>query len=214
MLRRIATDPLSVLGNVQEVLPLVQYQLHDYPALSAITWATATEEPSAIKAQITSEQYQAELARLEAAEAKRQIECYQKISLNSQLETLFEFWRLGGSVIEISSESLAEVTTYLETSGGKGYLGAICDCLQQEYSFRSWLVGEDKQPIAVDPNQLLMVVFEQWSKGLEASANERDFVAHYIQLAAGKGTLNALIEDRNEQQCFLKWLSQPEIVTV
>lgn len=36
LLRKIATDPMSVLGNVQEVLPLVQSQLHDYPALSAI----------------------------------------------------------------------------------------------------------------------------------------------------------------------------------
>lgn len=107
------------------------------------------------------------------------------------------------------------MTGYLETSEGKGYLGAVTDSWQDEHRFRLWLLGEEmKQPVAVDPNRSLMVVFEQWSKGLEASVSEREFVAHYIQLAAGKGTLNALVEDKNEQQCFLNWLSQPEIVVV
>lgn len=104
---------------------------------------------------------------------------------------------------------------YLETSEGKGYLGAVTDSWQEEQRFRLWLLGEEmKQPVAIDPNQSLMLVLEQWSKGLEASVSEREFVAHYIQLAAGKGTLNALVEDKNEQQCFLDWLSQPEIVVV
>lgn len=58
-----------------------------------------------------------------------------------------------------------------------------------------------------------MVVFEKWNKGLEAGANERDFIAHYVQIAAGKGTLNALIEDKYEQQRFCKWLSRPETFT-
>lgn len=214
LLRKIATDPMAVLGNVQEVLPLVQSQLHDYPALSAIAQAIATEKPDPTQPQISSEQYQAEIERLEAAEAKQKIECYKQIALNTQLETLFEFWQLGGSVNDISAETLVEVVTYLGSSGGKGYLGALCDRGQQESRFRSWLVGDpSKQPDAIDSNQLLMVLFEKWSKGLEAGANERDFIAHYVQIAAGKGTLEALIEDKYEQQRFCKWLSQPETTT-
>ena len=66
--------------------------------------------------------------------------------------------------------------------------------------------------IAIDPNQLLQSVFQQWNQVLEVLLSEREFVAHYIQLPAGKGTLSALAEDRQEQQYFYQWLSQPEIV--
>lgn len=215
LLRKIARDPMSVLGAVQEVLPLVQSQLYDYPAIKAITQAIATKEPQVQKLQISPEQYQVELARLEAAEVKRLAQQQDALALNTHLESLLEIWQLGGKVTEISSEILGEVVGYLETSEGKGYLGAVTDSWQDEHRFRLWLLREEmKQPVAVDPNQSLMVVFEQWSKGLEASVSEREFVAHYIQLAAGKGTLNALVEDKNEQQCFLNWLSQPEIVVV
>jgi putative transposase len=215
LLRKIAKEPISVLGSVQEILPLVQSQLHDYPALSAIAQAIATEKPDPAQPQISSEQYQAEIERLEAAEEKQKLECHQQIALNVQLEKLFEFWQLGGNFNDISSEKLAEVATYLDSSAGRGYLGALCDREQQEYRFRSWLVGDpSKQPDAIDSNQLLMVLFEKWSKGLEACASERDFIAHYVQLAAGKGTLEALIEDKYEQQRFCKWLSRPETVTL
>lgn len=180
LLRKIATNPISVLGNVQEVLPLVQSQLHDYPALSAIALAITTEEPQVQKTQISPQQYQAELAQLEAAEAKQQVEDRQKIALNNHLETLLDFWRLGRNVTEISCEILDEVMGYLESSQGKGYLAAVTDSLHQERRFRSWLVGKEmKQPVAVNPNQLLMDVFELWSQGLTASANEREFVTNY-----------------------------------
>ncbi len=213
LLRKIANDPLSILGNVQEVLPLVQSQLHDYPALEAIAQVIATQESHLQKPQISPEQYQVELARLEVAEAKQQVQCHQNITVNTHLETLLDFWRLGGNVTEISSEILAQVASYLETSRGKGYLGAIADSLHQEHHFRSWLVGEEmKQPVAIEPNQLLLSVIDRWNQGLEASANEREFVAHYIQLAAGKGTFNALVEDKNQQQRFLSWLSQQETI--
>ena len=212
LLRKIANDPLSILGNVKEVLPLVQAQFHDYPALKAISQVIAAKEPQVQKPQISPEQYQAELIRLEAAEAKQQVQFHQDIAVNAHLETLLDFWRLGGSLTEISCEILAQVASYLETSRGKGYLGAIADSLHQEHRFRSWLVGEEmKQPVAIEPNQLLLSVIDRWNQGLEASANEREFVAHYIQLAAGKGTFNALIEDKNEQQHFLSWLSTKEI---
>lgn len=59
-------------------------------------------------------------------------------------------------------------------------VGAVTDSWQDEHRFRLWLLGKEmKQPVAVDPNQSLMVVFEQWSKGLEASVSKREFVAHY-----------------------------------
>ena len=141
------------------------------------------------------------------------MQCHQNIAINAHLETLLDFWRLGGSVTEISSEILDRVSAYLETSRGKGYLGAIADSLHQELRFRSWLVGEEiKQPVAVEPNQLLLGVIDRWNQGLEASANEREFVAHYIQLAAVKGTFSALVEDKNEQQRFFSWLSQQETI--
>lgn len=56
-----------------------------------------------------------------------------------------------------------------------------------------------KQSVGVEPNQLLLGVIDRWSQGLEASANKREFVAYYIQLTAGKGTFNALVEDKNQQ---------------
>ncbi|PSB64449.1 hypothetical protein C7B79_09665 [Chroococcidiopsis cubana CCALA 043] len=215
LLRKIATNPISVLGNVQEVLPLVQSHLHDYPALSAIALAIASTEPQNTQPQISDQQYQAELAQLEAVEAEQLNRQQQAIALSMQLEKLFEFWQQGGDLTEIPAQSLAQVATYLESSQGKGYLGAIADCSQQEYRFSSWLARQQsKQPVAVDSNQLLMAVFDAWSKGLEASAQRREFLAHYIQLAAGKGTLNALIEDKHEQQRFLAWLSQSKTLTV
>ncbi|PSB46848.1 hypothetical protein C7B80_11795 [Cyanosarcina cf. burmensis CCALA 770] len=52
LLRKIAKDPMSILGQVQEILPVVQSQLHDYPALSAIAQAMATTEPQKTLPQI------------------------------------------------------------------------------------------------------------------------------------------------------------------
>lgn len=84
--------------------------------------------------------------------------------------------------------------------------------MPEEQRFYSWLAGDLTSPAAIDPNQLLQAVFQQWQQGLEVPASEREFVAHYIQLPAGKGTLSALAEDQQEQQDFCQWLFQPEIV--
>ncbi len=182
-------------------------------ALSAIAQAIATTEPQKTQPQISPEQYQAELAQLEAVEAERLARRQQAITLNQQLETLFEVWQSGVDITEISSQILTDITRYLEASEGRVYLAAVTDSTQEEQRFRSWLFGEQtSQPIAIDPNQLLQGVFQQWRQGLEVSVSEQEFVAHYIQLPAGKGTLSALAEDKDEQQYFYQWLSQPEIV--
>ncbi|MDZ4877202.1 MAG: hypothetical protein CLLPBCKN_006637 [Chroococcidiopsis cubana SAG 39.79] len=213
LLRKIAKDPMSILGQVQEILPVVQSQLHDYPALSAIAQAMATTEPQKTLPQISSEQYKAELAQLEAVEAERLARQQQAIALHRQLETLLEVWQAGGNCTENSTQILTDLTCYLDTAEGKGYLAALTDSIQEEQRFCSWLAGgRSDRPIAIEPNQLLQAVFQQWKQGLEVLLSEREFVAHYIQLPAGKGTLSALAEDRQEQQDFYQWLSQPEIV--
>jgi len=172
-------------------------------------------EPHKAQPQISQTQYQAELAQLEAVELERLRQRQQAITLNTQLETFLEIWQRGGNLTEISSQILSDVTCYWETSEGKGYLGAIPDSTQEEQRFRSWLVGDQSsQPIAVDPNQLLRAVFQRWGQGLGVLASEREFVAHYIQLPAGKGTLSALAEDPDEQQCFIRWLSDLETVAM
>lgn len=214
LLRKIAKDPISILGQVQEILPLVRSQLYNYPALGAIAQAIASTEQHKTQPQISPEQYQAELAQLETAEAERQRQQQQAITLNTQLEMLLEIWQRGGNLTEISKEILSDVTCYLETSEGKGYLAAVTDSTQEEQRFRSWLVGEQgSQPIAIDPNQLLQAVFQQWRQGLDVIASEREFVAHYIQLPAGKGTLNALAEDKDEQQYFCTWSGLETVAT-
>ncbi|WP_041463611.1 Mu transposase C-terminal domain-containing protein [Chroococcidiopsis thermalis] len=212
LLHKIAREPMSLLGQVQEVLPSVQSQLYNYPALSAIAQAIASTEPQDTQLQISPEQYQAELAKLEASEAERLAGQQQAIALNQQLEQLFEAWQSGADVTEISSQSLSDVRHYLETSPGKGYLAALTNSKQEEQRFCAWLTGDrSTQVTAIEPNQLLQAVFQQWKQGLEVLLSEREFVAHYIQLPAGKGTLSALAEDRQEQQDFYQWLSQPEI---
>lgn len=213
LLRKIAQDPMLILGQVQEVLPLVQSQLYDYPALSAIAQAIASTQPQKPLPQISSEQYQVELARLEAFEAERLARQQQAIALNQQLETLIEIWQSGAGITEISSHTLSDVMHYLESSQGKGYLAALTDSIREEQHFCSWLAGDLTSPaIVTDPNQLLRTVFQQWQQGLEVLAGEREFVAHYIQLPAGRGTLSALAEGKQEQQDFCQWLSQLEIV--
>ncbi|MDV2997709.1 MAG: hypothetical protein N4J56_007414 [Chroococcidiopsis sp. SAG 2025] len=213
LLRKIAQDPMSILGQVQEVLPLVQSQLYDYPALSAIVQAIASTQPQKPLPQIFPEQYQAQLAQLEASEAERLVRQQQAIVLNTKLETLLEVWQAGGNCTENSTQILTDLTCYLETTEGKGYLAALTDSIQEEQRFCSWLAGDrSDRAIAIDPNQLLQAVFQQWKQGLEVLLSEREFVAHYIQLPAGKGTLSALAEDKQEQQDFCQWLSQLETV--
>lgn len=213
LLRKIAADPLSVLGNVREVLPQVTSQLHDYPALQAITEAISVTERQEKKLEIPFEDYQAELVRLEAQDAQREAQQQRTIAFNVHLENLLEIWQSGGKVTEISPEIIDEMTCYLETSEGKGYLGAVTDSPQVEDCFHSWLMGKTiEQSKAIDLNQLLQQVLEHWRIGREIPISEREFVAHYIQLPAGKGTLSALAEDGEEQQCFCTWLFESETV--
>lgn len=77
LLRKLAADPYLLIGQTaQELTQVIQSQLHDYPAIQAVTAAIAAAESTAIDEPlaIELEHYHQELQRLEAESAQQALE--------------------------------------------------------------------------------------------------------------------------------------------
>ncbi|MBI4784096.1 MAG: transposase [Oscillatoriophycideae cyanobacterium NC_groundwater_1537_Pr4_S-0.65um_50_18] len=206
--RKLAEDPLSVLGDFPEKLINVPSTLHEYPALKAIRSAILGENQQESHPQISPEEYHAELARLEAEEAQKEALKQVKATHNMHLEELLEVWRQDANIAAISSEISERVRQHIGNPEGATYLKAITDSKKEEQQFRAWLAGEKIESKAdIDPDKLLSEAIAAWISGnQEITSTHKELVKNYIQQYSGKGALKALLEDYQDHHRFRDWL--------
>ncbi|BAU15732.1 hypothetical protein LEP3755_62970 (plasmid) [Leptolyngbya sp. NIES-3755] len=208
LLRKIAEDPIAVLGDVKEVLPQVESQLHTYPALQSMLNAISAESPKQMtQPAFSPEAYEAELLRLEAQEAQKAMQQQQAIITHCAIEDLFEQWQQGDSISATVAEGREAAIQALATPAGAAFLSAITATEIEERKFRAWL-HEQLLPaiVVIDHDKLLVQVFDAWKTGTIASVEDIDQVVHYLSLAAGEGALLGLADSPDEQHQFSVWL--------
>ncbi len=207
-MRRIAEDPIAVLGDVKEFLPQVESQLHSYPALQSMLRAISAESPNLVgQPAFSPEDYEAELMRLEAQEAQKMNQQQRTIVSNCAIGDLFEQWQQGCSISAIVPEEREAAIQALGTSIGAAFLSAITASEMEERKFSAWL-HEQSLPaiVTIDHDVLLVQEFDAWKTGTTASIGDVEQVVHYLSLPAGEGVLLGLADSPDEQHQFKVWL--------
>ncbi|MDV2997488.1 MAG: hypothetical protein N4J56_007193 [Chroococcidiopsis sp. SAG 2025] len=211
LLHKLASDPYLPIGQTaQSLLQIIQSQIHDYPAIQAITEAIAAADSSSedLPLAIDLETYHHELQRLEAESEKQAIQQEQQRSHQQQLEELVACWQQQQILPALEPSKLEKLIQHLSLPEGQGFLTAVTISPSEEQRFRDWLTGEAIAPVAiVDCRSLLETALAQWRTQQEMSWEDKQSLLHYIREPEGLGVLRAYT-NASEEQHFQTWLEQ------
>ena len=180
LLRKLATDPYLIIGKTaQELTAVIQSQLHDYPAIQAVTAAIAavdsisTDEPLAIEL----EQYHHELQRLEAESAQQALERARQQPLRNRLEELVDYWQQQQLRPDLEPTELELLIQHLSSTEGRGFLIAVTISTLEEQRFGDWLMSRAIPQISiVDRRLALESALDRWRNHQNLSLNDDERV--------------------------------------
>ncbi|RUT14473.1 hypothetical protein DSM107010_00190 [Chroococcidiopsis cubana SAG 39.79] len=211
LLHKLASDPYLPIGQTaQSLLQTIQFQIHDYPAIQAITEAIAAADCSSEDRPlaIDLETYHHELQRLEAEFEKQAVQQEQQRARQQQLEELVARWQQQQILPALEPSELEKLIQHLSLPEGQGFLTAVTTSPSEEQRFRDWLTGGAIAPVAiVDCRPLLETALAQWRTQQEMSWEDKQSLLHYIGEPEGLGVLKAYT-NASEEQHFQTWLEQ------
>ncbi|MBE9012326.1 DDE-type integrase/transposase/recombinase [Pseudanabaenaceae cyanobacterium LEGE 13415] len=208
LLRKLAADPYLLIGQTAKVLEqTINTQLHNYPAIQAVTAAIAAADSNSneLPAMIDLEAYHRELKRLEAESQQQTIQQEQR-SLRYQLEQWVERWQQQQPCPELEPSELEIVKQQFSSTEGKGFLAAVTVSPLEEQRFWDWLDGRTiSTSTIVDRRSLLETALKQWRNDQEIPSQDQQTLLDYVHQPEGLGVLRAYTNSSEEYQ-FQIWL--------
>ena len=209
LLRKLAADPYLLIGQTAEALEqTINTQLHDYPAIQAVTAAivaadsTLNNDPPPIDL----EAYHQELKRLEIEAQQQAIQQEQQRSLHYQLEQWVERWQQQQPCPELEPSELEILKQQFSSTEGKGFLAAVTTSPLEEQRFWNWLNGKTiATSLIVDRRSLLETALKQWRNDQEIPSQDKQTLLDYVHQPEGLGVLRAYTNSSEEYQ-FQTWL--------
>ncbi len=209
LLRKLAADPYLLIGQTAEALEqTINTQLHNYPAIQAVTAAIATVESTSDTeiSTIDLEAYHRELKRLEAEAQQQAIQQEHQRSLRYQLEQWVERWQQQQPCPELEPSELGIVKQQFNSTEGKGFLAAVTTSPLEEQRFWDWLNGKTIVTSAiVDRRSLLETALKQWRNDQDIPSQDKQTLLDYVHQPEGLGVLRAYTNSSEEYQ-FQTWL--------
>ena len=210
LLRKLAADPYLLIGQTAEALEqTINTQLHNYPAIQAVTAAIAAADSTADREPptIDLEAYHQELKRLETESQQQAIQQEQQRSLRYQLEQWIERWQQQQPCPELEPSELETVKQQFSSTKGKGFLAAVTASPLEEQRFWDWLNGKRiSTSEIVDRRSLLEAAIKQWRNNQDTSFEDKQTLLDYIHEPEGLGIVKAYTNSVEEYQ-FQVWLS-------
>ncbi|GAP99939.1 hypothetical protein NIES2104_65050 [Leptolyngbya sp. NIES-2104] len=213
LLRKLAADPYLLIDQTAEALEqTINAQLHDYPAIQAVTAAISAADPTSNSEppMIDLEAYHQELKRLEAQSQQQAIQQEQQRSLRYGLEQWVERWQQQQPCPELEPSELEIVKQRFNSTEGKGFLAAVTASPLEEQRFWDWLNGKTITTSSIiDRRPLLEAALKQWRNDQAIPNQDKQMLLDYIREPEGLGVLRAYTNSSEEYQ-FQIWLSASE----
>ncbi|MBW4550793.1 MAG: DDE-type integrase/transposase/recombinase [Aphanocapsa sp. GSE-SYN-MK-11-07L] len=212
LLHKLASDPyVLVHKTAQELVQTHPNEIHNYPAIQAITAAIATTQPPSNPELLTVDldRFHQELQRLEEISQNQAALEEQQRSLRLHLESLVSHWQQRHPSPALEPPELESLQHYLASSNGQGFLAALTTSLAEERQFCQWLTQETIPQLPImNCRASLEVALMQWREQRAISFEERQSLQLYLQEPEGLGILKAYTNPLEESQ-FKAWLLHP-----